>query len=169
MSEYHFSIPGYEIREKTLMFTRAHPISFMKRVVFLTLLFLLPFVVIPLQLVPLQVMILVASIYYLIWFDIAFIEWVKFYYDFLVVTESQVIYVQQRGIFDRAIYQCHVTQIEESTSKIRGLLPNLFTYGNVEMQTAGPHENIIISDVPNPFEISERIMKLHDDAVRRRR
>lgn len=168
MTEYNFSIPGYELREKVLIFSRAHPISFMGRLVFLTLLFLLPFMVISLRLIELQASLLIVCVYYLLWLDIAFIEWVKFYYDFIVVTESQLIYVNQRGIFDRAIYQCHLSQIEESTGHIKGVLPNLFSYGSVEMQTAGPQENIMINNIPNPFEISERVMKLHDEAVRRR-
>jgi len=170
VSEYHFSIPGHEIREQVLIFTRAHPVSFFGRVVFLTSLFLFPFLIIPLalQVVMPQVAILVACSYYLLWFDIAFIEWVKFYYDFLIVTESQIIAVEQKGIFERAIYQCHITQVEESTARIQGLLPNLFSYGAINLQTAGPQEHIVIRNIPNPFEISERIMKLHNEMLGRR-
>lgn len=168
MSEYNFAIPGYETREKVLIFSHHHPISFIDRVIFITLLLLLPFIIIAFGLFTRESLMIFASIYYLLWLDIALIEWVKFYYDFFVITESQVIYVEQRTIFSRSVYQCHITQIEESTASVKGILPNLFSYGAIEMQTAGPHENIIIKNIPNPFETSERIMKLHDDLMRKR-
>lgn len=170
MAEYYFSIPGHEIREKVLIFNRSHPVSFLRQVIFLTVLFLLPFILIPLgfTVVQPQLVVLVACVYYLLWLDIAFIEWVKFYYDFLVVTESQLVVVNQRGIFDRVIYQCHLSQVEESTAKSQGFLPSMFSYGTVEVQTAGPLENISIKNVPNPFEVSERIMKLHNEILRKR-
>lgn len=163
-------MPGHVTNEKVLIFSRRHPVSFIGQIAFLTFLFLLPFIVIPFWFgdIKIQLIIILACIYYLLWLDIAFIEWVKFHYNSLIVTDQQLIFIEQKGVFDRAVYQCHISQVQEADAKIKGLLPHLFSYGTITMQTAGPHENIFIENVPTPFLISERIMKLHNETTHNR-
>lgn len=169
MRDYYFPIPGEEIREKVLIFMRPHPVSFLDNLIFLIVAFLLPFIIIPVWLSTVertQVIILISCVYYLLWLDIAFIEWVKFYYSLIVVTEKHLIVVNQKGIFNRKILQCNLNELEESTSHMKGLMSNLFNYGTIEIQTAGPHDQILIKNIPNPFNISQRIMKLHGEAIK---
>lgn len=169
LNDYYGLLPSNEHNEKILIFARAHPISFINRVFLFTALFLVPFIVVPFWFgtVKTQLAVLIVCFYYLIWIDMAFIEWFKFYYDFLIVTARQLIVVNQKGLFERVIYQCHLSQVEESTADVKGVTQSMFNYGNIKIQTAGPQEHIVIRAIAKPFEISERIMKLHDEVLKK--
>lgn len=49
-------------------------------------------------------------------------------------------------------------------SQIKGILPTLFAYGNIIVQTAGAQENRLIEDIQNPQKVSSKIIKLQENA-----
>jgi len=109
--------------------------------------------------------IILFAIYYLILACYIFIEWMVYYYGILIVTTKTLIDIDQKTIFSRNISHVHLMQIEDIQSEIKGLLPTIFAYGNVLIQTAGSEEHTIIKDIPNPQQVSALILKLHQEVL----
>lgn len=174
-NEYYFTIPGKErFDEPIVVFTHRHIVSFLGQIVLAVLLGTAPIIFISLlyQLLKnglndlgIAAFIVVGSIYYLILAMVVFIEWICFYYDILIVTNHTLIDIQQKNVFNRQISHVHLLQIEDISSEIKGILPTLFAYGDVIIQTAGAKERTIIKHIPNPQQTAAMILKLHKEVV----
>jgi hypothetical protein len=70
-----------------------------------------------------------------IW-NLFFILWIDYYLDAWIVTNERVINIEQRGFFTRKISELKLTKIQDVTSEIIGVIPTLFNYGNIYVQTA---------------------------------
>ena len=97
-----------------------------------------------------------------IWFFF-FPQFVDYYLDAWVITNDRIVNVEQQGLFARTVSELDLYKIQDVTSEVRGLIPTLFNYGNVHVQTAGTQERFVFEQVPNPHEIRKRIMVLVDE------
>lgn len=172
MAEYHFPVPGQEVEgEKIIICTHRHWAAFLGAIFLTFILIILPVVGLLIlgftsdifQTGWRNIIILGGSVYYLIIFNFAFIEWITYYYDIYIVTERRIIDIVQTGIFNRSITELPLLRIQNSTSEIKGFLPTLFAYGNVVTETAGEAaESFVFRDVPNPVEVASKIMALQE-------
>lgn len=103
---------------------------------------------------------LAASIYYFFIWVILFNSWINYYLDIWVVTDKQIIAVQQKDIFNRTVARQPLYRIQDVTAESKGYLPTLFHYGNIKIQTAGPEEHFILEQIPNVFEVAAKINDL---------
>ena len=55
-------------------------------------------------------------------------------------------------------------RIQDVTSEVKGVLPTIFKYGNIYIQTAGEIERFIFEQIPNPDQIRDYIIKLAEDS-----
>ncbi len=58
-------------------------------------------------------------------------------------------------------------RIQDITIDVRGVIPTLMGFGNLHVQTAGMHNEFNIMEVPNPYDVKDRITRIHDQAVDR--
>lgn len=174
MSEYHFPIPGVD-DEKISFITRRHWASMLGS--FFLIFFM---VVLPLALITgltiyaniaisgtvRMAMILFGSVYYLIVASFSLVVWISYYYNIFIISEDEIIDINQEGIFDRKINQISVVRIQDVSGEIKGFLPTLFTYGNVIAESAGEKtQTYVIRDIPNPLEVADRIIELHNEEL----
>ena len=172
--EYYFPVPGKESDEPIVIYLHRHFASFFRQMLVGFFFTILPWVfwyiynqyydITTTNLQQFMVIILFA-IYYLILACYIFIEWMVYYYGILIVTTKTLIDIDQKTIFSRNISHVHLMQIEDIQSEIKGLLPTIFAYGNVLIQTAGSEEHTIIKDIPNPQQVSALILKLHQEVL----
>jgi len=106
---------------------------------------------------------LLASIYYFSVLLFFLVWWLDFYFDILYVTNQRLIDTEQKGLFDRIISELSLLRVQDVTGEVKGLVPTLFGYGDVVVQTAGTAEQFVIRNVPNPHEIARRVMELHEE------
>ncbi len=88
------------------------------------------------------------------------VAWIDFYFDIHIVTNHRVIDINQKGFFNRSISELSLENVEDATDRVSGILPNLFNYGNVEIQTAGTKPNFLFESVAFPREMAEIIIDL---------
>lgn len=111
------------------------------------------------------ILLLLGSLY-LIFFWVSFFHaWIDYYFDLWVITNRQIINVQQIGLFNRTIAKQPLTRIQDVTAESKGLFPTLFLYGNVWVQTAGAKERFVFRDISKPFEVAKKINQLARESL----
>lgn len=100
-------------------------------------------------------------------FGFAFFAWLFFFLsitDFILdvwyITNKRIIDIQQEGFFSRKVAEQYLNRIQDVTSETVGILPTIFKYGNVRVQTAGEHEQFLFGDVSEPDQVRQMIMEL---------
>jgi hypothetical protein len=74
--------------------------------------------------------------------------------------------ITQRSLVNRKISQLSLANVEDSHAEQRGILPTIFNYGTLTIQTAGEMENFIFTLCPNPTKYAEEILEAHQNYAR---
>lgn len=106
------------------------------------------------------ILVMVGSLYFVFIWVMLFHQWIDYYLDLWIVTDKQVIDVKQEGIFNRTVARQPLFRIQDVMAECKGVLPTLFHYGDVKIQTAGAKDFFIFKQVPNPFELAAKINDL---------
>ena len=65
-----------------------------------------------------------------------FLLWIDYWLDVWIVTDERVINIEQKGLFSRSVSELHFYNVQDVTTSVRGVIPTLLNYGDVEVQTA---------------------------------
>ncbi|MCX7778930.1 MAG: PH domain-containing protein [Patescibacteria group bacterium] len=159
-----------DLDEKVIFFLRRHWFIFFKKILNSLLLGSLPFltyfvlkIYFPHLLadkIVYPLLVLVASLYLLFTWISLFHAWIDYYFDLWVVTNKQIIDVEQAGLFSRTLSKQPLIRVQDIMAESKGFFPTLFRFGNVYIQTAGAKERFIFRDIKNPYEVSQKINKL---------
>lgn len=106
---------------------------------------------------------LAISLYYLGVWVFFFHAWLDYYLDVWVITNERVLSLEQKGIFSRRVSELRLSRIQDVSSEVKGMWETFLHFGNVQIQTAGEQANFLFHQVPNPYEVSERLMRLVDE------
>jgi uncharacterized membrane protein YdbT with pleckstrin-like domain len=157
-------------QEKVIFFLRRHFFAFVAELLYMAVLSLVPiggYVAVanlwPKLLIgsmSFPSLVLLTSAYYLIVWLFFIGSFVDYYLDAWVVTTQRVLNVEQQGIFARTISELDLGRVQDVTSEIRGVIPSIFNYGHVYIQTAGGRERFVFEQVYRPHEIRKRILEL---------
>lgn len=164
------TIPNAHPGEVFQLFLRRHPIAFLKTIVFfcaetiigigayLLILNTLPALLDDVVMTP--ILILLGSAYaFLVWL-LCFHGFLDYYLDTWIVTNSRIINIEQHGLFSRIRSEQSLSRIQDVSAEVKGLLPTLFGYGTVYVQTAGAEERITMKQVRNPEHIAQILINL---------
>src|SRR3990167_3288290 len=80
----------------------------------------------------------------------------------IYVTNQKIAEVAYLSLFNRKVTQLGLSHIENVTFHQDGILPHLFNYGNIVIETASELENTSFSYVPNPNFYSQQIIQAHE-------
>ena len=105
----------------------------------------------------------------LTWFFVSWLSfmviWTNYYLDVWIVTNMRIIDIEQYSLFSRDVSEFRLDRIQDVTIEVKGILPTLLRFGNVDVQTAGETYEFQIKSVPNPYEVRDIIIREHDRAV----
>jgi uncharacterized membrane protein YdbT with pleckstrin-like domain len=91
-------------------------------------------------------------------FFILFIATYVYRQNKLVVTDQNLVQILQGGLFARRISRLSMSNVEDVTADQQGILPSIFNYGTLNVETAGERENFIFPYCPNPNIYSDQIL-----------
>lgn len=83
----------------------------------------------------------------------------------LFVTSEKIAEVRYLSIFNRRVTQLNIGKVEDITVSQRGILPRIFNYGNILIETAGETTNPDFTYVPVPNDVSKSILQAHENYV----
>ncbi|OGI26847.1 MAG: hypothetical protein A2359_00010 [Candidatus Moranbacteria bacterium RIFOXYB1_FULL_43_19] len=163
--------PGQHENEKIILFLRRHWFIFLMRIL-LILISIVALVVIYVFFNSVNSNFRESAYYNLFLFgeslatlfiwNFFFILWLDYYLDAWIVTNERVINIEQRGFFTRKISELKLTKIQDVTSEIIGVIPTLFNYGNIHVQTAGEQEHFVFLQIPDPNYVKSVIVELQE-------
>lgn len=76
----------------------------------------------------------------------------------LLVTNKGIIQILQHGLFNRKVSRLSMSDIEDVTTEQKGLLPTLFNYGILHVETSGELKNFAFKHTPNPNKYAGQII-----------
>lgn len=148
---------------------RRHPLTFLMQIIIFLILLSLPSLLdlglkiieypIPDEGVVQHVRKIIGTIYYLYMFLFILYSFFDYFLDVWIVTERYIIDIEQRALFFRSIVKQEIIRIQDVTAEVRGIIPTIFNYGDVHIQTAGAHERIIFHKVPDPNGVVAIVLK----------
>ena len=173
MQDLLHAFPGQEDNEPVFVFVRPYWISFIPTA--LAFLFLMLFglgaqlLIASGNLVALdppttQSIIYIFGIFQLVVILVFLVATLDFYFDIVVVTDRQLVDIDQEQLLFRRISQLNLEDVEDVTSVVKGFFPSVFNYGSLEVQTAGEARNFEIPNIKNTHEIESIISDLADQA-----
>ncbi len=167
-------IPSQLPDEKIIFFIHRHWFIFLKLGLFLIFMILLPiflYVIIKFQ-VPMAwqyfsgPLILIFGSYILLVITFGLIFWMNYYFDILIITNKRIIEIEQRDLFNRAIFSVEIIHVEDVSVEVKGVFPTVFGYGTLEVQTAGAVRNFIFHDISNPGIVGREISTLYNKLIK---
>lgn len=106
---------------------------------------------------------LVISIYYLGVWVFWFYSWLDYYLDVWLITNERVVSLEQKGVFNRRVSELRLARVQDVSSHVKGLWETFLHFGDIRVQTAGEQPNFDFYEIPNPYEVSERLLRLVDE------
>jgi uncharacterized membrane protein YdbT with pleckstrin-like domain len=168
-SKYKF--PGQHEGEEIKLIIRKHKIVLLTYVLHIILMSLLP-VIFYLFVIPQtfsaflespynNLFILLCVIYYGFIWIIVFTVWVDYYLDIWIITNERLLDVEQKGFFNRVVSELDFKRIQDITSEVHGLLPTMFGFGNIHIQTAAEERKFDLKSIPHPVTVRRKITELY--------
>ena len=169
-------IPGHE-NDKVLIMTRRHIASMLKTIFLILFMVILPVIIMSILLatrpevlhgVLMNFLVVLGAIYYLTVATFIFTQWVIYYFDLFILTDQEILDIDQKGLFDRETIEISLLRVQDVSVQVKGLLPTIFGYGDVIAESAGENSHTyVIDNVPDPTGIANRIMDLHNAHINR--
>ncbi|MCA9333021.1 PH domain-containing protein [Candidatus Saccharibacteria bacterium] len=82
--------------------------------------------------------------------------------DVIVITNEKIAQVIYKTIFNRKISQLSIGDVQDVTVTQEGILPRIFRYGTIVIETAGEQANYKFTYVPDPYKHAKSIVGSHE-------
>lgn len=89
---------------------------------------------------------------------------VIFFLNALVITRDRILDFDQKGMFERVVSESTYDKIQDVSFRIKGVIPTLFNYGDLEIQTAGTQANLEIKNIAQPQKIQNIIIRIQRES-----
>ena len=89
-----------------------------------------------------------------------FVTWSMYYLNTDIITSIRIVDISQDGLFQHTVSELRLMNIEDVTGETKGILGNIFAFGNVYVQTAGKEERFTFQNVPHPDKVEQLIQDL---------
>jgi len=91
-------------------------------------------------------------------------SWISWYYSIFILTDQRMIQITQKGLFNKAVVDMQLSQIQMVNYQIAGLQETMLGFGTLVMQTY--MGDLVIHDVHHPAKTQKKILEvLRDNGV----
>jgi len=104
----------------------------------------------------------------IIW-QIIFLVVIEYYLDCWILTNERIISTKSPGLFNRIESSVTYDKIQDITIEVKGVLPALFDFGNIRIETASEMGKFTFSQIPNPEKVKEIIFELQKIFINKQR
>ncbi|MEK7194694.1 MAG: PH domain-containing protein [Patescibacteria group bacterium] len=107
----------------------------------------------------------VIAAYLCAWWYGLFYQVTMYLLDVWIVTDHRIIDSQQHGFFNRTLSELNLAKIQDISVLVKGGVPTLLDFGNLEIQSAGAENRFLFEQIPNPYRIKDLVMKMHNQYI----
>lgn len=101
--------------------------------------------------------------YFLVTFVFAFEKFLSWYFNVFIITDERVVDIDFNNLLVKKFSEAKISMIQDVTSKVIGLLPTMFNFGSVFIQTAAEVPEITFENVPNPEKVIKVLQQLRQE------
>jgi uncharacterized membrane protein YdbT with pleckstrin-like domain len=85
-----------------------------------------------------------------------------------ILTTDSITQINQTGLFRKESSQLGLESIEDVTASQNGILPKLFNYGVLTVETAGHHGKFTFQYAPKPVKYAQRTLEAREETDKER-
>lgn len=101
--------------------------------------------------------------WYVVTFIFAFEKFLSWYFNVFIITDERVIDIDFNNLLVKKFSEAKINIIQDVTSKVVGLFPTMFNFGNVLIQTAAEINEITFENIPNPEKVIKVLQQLRQE------
>jgi uncharacterized membrane protein YdbT with pleckstrin-like domain len=149
--------------ERVILLLRKHPITNIPWIITAILMFIAPALLDALPVfdsIPINIRLIASLFWYLITLAFVLEEFLSWFFNVYVVTDERVFDVDFVNLIYREITDANIDQIQDVTTKVGGVIPTLFNYGDVVIQTAAEIPQLEFIAVPRPDTAAQVLREL---------
>jgi len=91
-------------------------------------------------------------------------SWISWYYSIFILSDQRLIQITQKGLFNKAVVDMQLSQIQMVNYQIAGLQETMLGFGTLVMQTY--MGDLVIHDVHHPAKTQKKILEvLRDNGI----
>lgn len=161
------SFSGEETGEDIILFMRQHVIINVPWIILTLILLIAPLAILPILLsfgalpsLGLGVNLVLFVGWYLGIFTYAFLNFLYWYFNVYIVTNERIIDVDWYSVVNHDTKFTQIAKIEDVSASQFGVIPGLFDFGNVKIETAGTEPNLAFEKIPHPQLVAKKIQEL---------
>lgn len=109
---------------------------------------------------PIILFLFLYSIWFLMVWIFIFVSWTNYYLDVWILTNKNLIDIEQIDIFHREIATMRLSKIQDVKSEVKGFVQTFFNFGSLTVQTSGLDKEFVIRGIENPNNVREQIEKI---------
>ncbi len=92
-----------------------------------------------------------------------FIGWLTTYLNLGIVTNQHIVDIDQTNLFHRKISISSLDDIQDVSASTQGVWQSWYNFGTVIIQTAGTNPNFDFTEIPHPYEVSQKISEVVEE------
>ena len=101
--------------------------------------------------------------WYLITFAYLFEKFLSWYFNVYIVTTRRIVDIDFNNLLVKRYSDAEIGMVQDVTSEVIGVIPIVFNYGNILIQTASEVNQLVFQRVPNPEKIIKLLQELRDE------
>jgi hypothetical protein len=156
-----------ETKETVELFLRQHPIVNIPWITLAAILLFIPsFVPLMMQIVklpfslPMNYVFVVTIFWYVASFGFILTNLMHWFFNIYIVTDERIVDIDFYFLLYKHFSEAELTKIQDISFTSSGILPTIFNYGNVMIQTASEMPTLEFEMVPHPDKVVEMIRDL---------
>ena len=153
-----YQFQGQRPHEDVILVTHQHPFVLLHATLFTVLILLVPFLVYVVT--PTGMVLSLAVVAALACAGLkAISSWYGWNHTLFLLTTERIIFLEQHGFFKRELVESPLQGINQVSHSVKGMLPTVFGYGNLNLSTGSSQQPITILHVPDPYAIQQEILQ----------
>jgi membrane protein YdbS with pleckstrin-like domain len=106
----------------------------------------------------------VNALWYLLIFGLSFERFLNWYFNVYIITNKRLVDMDFYHLLSRKVTDAPLSNVEEVSYDVQGILESFFNYGDVIIQTAAERPNFEFLSVSNPSRVQDIISDLVKEA-----
>lgn len=90
--------------------------------------------------------------------------WFRWWNDIYLLTNLRLIDIDQKKLFHRAVAEAPLSNVQDVSFELKGIMPTILNYGKVFVQTASVTTEIAVEDVMDPQSVQQAILRAAERA-----
>ncbi len=101
----------------------------------------------------------IVALYWLFLWIACYSIFMRYYLTVWIITTTRIVDIHQFGFFSRRVSSFLLNRVQDVTIDMEGFIPTLFSFGSLDVETAGRTEQFSMDDIVNPQGIRDLILR----------